>query len=200
MPFNFKVDESYEYYLNNWYVDIMCAPAAQVSLMYSQYFIGRLAGGVLAVLPDRIGRKKSVLGGMLVSLLAQTVLLFVPNLLVRSICFFVMGVANLKNSQSYVWSSECVPFSRKAHAFTVINVFDASPPLLTGLWYIFIGRDWFLVYAITVVMGYSALFLGFICPESPRWLLLNGRQKEAIDALNKIARWNRTDARIPTDA
>ena len=66
--------------------------------MYSQYFIGRLAGGVLAVLPDRIGRKKSVLGGMLVSLLAQTILLFVPNLPVRSICFFIMGVANLKNS------------------------------------------------------------------------------------------------------
>ena len=40
-------------------------------------------------------------------------------------------------------------------------------------------------------MGYIALFVClFLGPESPEWLLMKGRRKEAIIALNKIAAFN----------
>ena len=202
LDFTFKVDTTYEYYLNNWYVemDLMCTPMTQISLMYMWYFVGTISGGVLAVIPDRIGRRKSVMGGMLVSLVAQTVMLFVPSILVRSICFFLMGLANLKNSQSYVWASESVPFERRAGVFTVVNVVDAMPTLITGTFYILISRDWFPIYAINVAVSFSALLLAFVCPESPRWLLYNGRQAEAIEALNYMARFNGSSENIPEDA
>ena len=201
LNFTFKVDTSYEYYLNNWYVemDLMCTSSTKISLMYTQFFIGTIFGGLLAVIPDRIGRKKSVIGGMAVSIAAQTVMLFVPNLIVRSVCFFVMGFANLKNSQSYVWASECVPFERRSKAFTVINVVDAFPTLITGLFYLLVARDWFTIYAINVAVSFLALLLAFVCPESPRWLLYNNRQAEAIDALNYMAKFNGTEERIPED-
>ena len=154
----------------------------------------------MAVIPDRIGRKKSVIGGMAVSIAAQIVMLFMPSLLARSICFFVMGLANLKNSQSYVWASECVPFERRSRAFTIINVVDAFPTLITGLFYLLIARDWFTIYAINVAVSFSALVLAFACPESPRWLLYNNRQAEAIEALNYMAKFNGSEARIPEDA
>ena len=35
-----------------------------------------------------------------------------------------------------------------------------------------------------------------LCPESPKWLLLQGQTKEAIDALNYIAWFNRSKVRI----
>ena len=37
LNFIYKVDTSYEYYLNNWYVemDLMCVPSASISLMYT---------------------------------------------------------------------------------------------------------------------------------------------------------------------
>ena len=92
-------------------MDLMCTPLTKISLMFTLFFVGTLAGGFLAVIPDRIGRKKSVIGGMLIGLVAQTVMLFVPNLTVRSIGFFVLGVSNVKNSQSYVWASESVSFN-----------------------------------------------------------------------------------------
>ena len=38
-----------------------------------------------------------------------------------------------------------------------------------------------------------------ICPESPKWLLLQGRQKEAIRVLNYIAKFNCSPNRIPED-
>ena len=39
-----------------------------------------------------------------------------------------------------------------------------------------------------------------LCPESPKWLLLQGKTKEAIDVLNYIAWFNRSKNRIPTNA
>ena len=154
----------------------------------------------MAMIPDRIGRKKSVIGGMAVSLAAQIVMLFLPSLLARSICFFVMGFANLKTSQSYVWASECVPFERRSRAFTIINVVDAFPTLVTGLFYLLVARDWFTIYAINVGVSVTALILAFICPESPRWLLYNNRKADAIEALNYMAKFNGSEARIPKDA
>lgn len=142
--------------------------------MFTQFFLGTIAGALFAVIPDSIGRKKSVIGGLTVSLIAQTVMLLVPSLLVRSICFFVMGLANLKNSQAYVWASECVHFDRRSRAFTVINVVDALPTVVIGLFYLLIARDWFTIYAINLAVSYLALMAAFLCPESPRWLLYNG--------------------------
>lgn len=41
--------------------------------------------------------------------------------------------------------------------------------------------------------------ISLICPDSPKWLLLQGRTKEAIDALNYIAWFNRSPNRISPD-
>ena len=150
----------------------------------------------MAVIPDRIGRKKSVIGGMAVSIAAQIVMMFMPSLLARSIGFFVMGFANLKNSQSYVWASECVPLERRSRVFTFINFADALPTIITGLFYLLVARDWFTIYAINIAVSLSALLLGLVCPESPRWLLYNNRRSEAIEALNYMAKFNGSETRI----
>ena len=39
-----------------------------------------------------------------------------------------------------------------------------------------------------------------ICPESPRWLLVNGRSGEAISVLNHMAKINGASKLIPYDA
>jgi hypothetical protein len=50
------------------------------------------------------------------------------------------------------------------------------------------------------MLSISALIVAFFCPESPRWLLVNGKRLEAIDALNKIAKVNGSPHRIPITA
>ena len=184
-------------------MDLMCTSRTQVSLMYMWYFVGTIAGVFLAMIPDRIGRRKSVISGMIVSLTAQTVMLLVPDILVRSVCFFVMGFSNLKNSQAYVWASESVTFERRSGVFTIINAVDASPPFWTGLFYLLVSRDWFPIFSINIVVSFTALILAFVCPESPRWLLYNGRQADAIDAINYMAWFNGNADEtmlIPSDA
>ena len=50
-------------------------------------------------------------------------------------------------------------------------------------------------------MGIFGILLYFlIAPESPRYLFMNKKSKEAIDVLNYIAWFNFSRLRIPEDA
>ena len=51
-------------------MDLMCVPETTVSMMVTWYFIGTLLGGLFAAIPDRVGRKKSVYAGLLLSTLS----------------------------------------------------------------------------------------------------------------------------------
>ena len=77
---------------------------------------------------------------------------------------------------------------------------DCSSATITGVFYLVFSRDWFTIYLIHIIMSVSALVLAFICPESPRWLLYNGRTDEAIEAINYIAKFNGSSEKIPLDA
>ena len=50
------------------------------------------------------------------------------------------------------------------------------------------------------MLGYLSLLICFFCPESPQWLMVHGYREEGIKALNKIAKFNGSDAYIPEDA
>ena len=64
----------------------------------------------------------------------------------------------------------------------------------------FISKDYFSLCFWGLMIGYVALIVAFLCPESPQWLFVHGMRKEGIEALNKIAKFNRAEARIPEDA
>ena len=111
-----------------------------------------------------------------------------------------MGLAQVKDGTSYVWLSESTSLLYKSKAFTCINIFDALPMVLVGLYYIFVSQDWFWICFIFLMLTYIAIFLLIFCPESPRWHLINGRTPEAIMSLNQIAQMNGKEDRIPDDA
>ena len=71
--------------------------------------------------------------------------------------------------------------------------------VLTCLYFLYVSKNWVYLSLFFCFLSYLALALAFICPESPRWHLVNGRSVEAIDTLNKIAEMNKVDGRIPSD-
>ena len=54
------------------------------------------------------------------------------------------------------------------------------------------------MYVATVTISTMAyLTIMLINLETPMWLLLNGRKSEAIEILNRIAKFNGVDYRVP---
>ena len=177
-------------------MDLVCTPKSTISMMMTAYFVGVMLNCLYAHIPDRLGRRKSVIYGTGVSLIAQVLIMFFPSFGVRTFGFFVLGLSQIKLSQSYVWVSECVPMQSRAMAYTVINIVDASPMIVTCCWFLFVQREWFILNTIMLVVSFLAFGLAFICPESPRWLLVNGHREKSIETFNSIAAFNGSKTRL----
>ena len=93
-----------------------------------------------------------------------------------------------------------VPIKNKSFAFTIMNIFDASPMLVSAAWYLFISPDWFPLNAGMLGIVWLAVILAFFCPESPKWLIVKGRKEEAIEGLNKLASKNKKVFQIGMNA
>ena len=126
-------------------------------------------------MPDKWGRKKSTFVAMIISCLAQTFMLLSHNYFVRTAMFFVMGLSQIKVGISYVWFSECVGYPYKSTAFTIINIFDGMTLAVQSIYFLFISRNWFWLPLFFCGLSYVATVTITICPESPRWHLVNGR-------------------------
>jgi len=173
---DFKVDTNYKYYLDNWFIemDLKCMTTAAIGFMVTAYYIGFAIGGLFFGFPDKYGRKKSLILGLAISCIAQTVVITSSNYWVRFAMFGLSGLSQIKNSVSYVWLSECTSQPFKSQAFTFINIFDAMPMAITCLYFMFVSKHWVYLSLFFCVLSYLALAAAFFCPESPRWLLIKG--------------------------
>ena len=171
-------------------MDLVCTPQKVIGLMVTAYFVGFTIGGLFYSLPDKYGRRKALVFGMLLSCIAQCIAIYIPTIWARSAAFFLMGLAQIKIGVAYVWLAGCTSSRYKPRAFTIINIFDALPMTIICLYFMFISKDWYPICLFMLVLSFVATGLAFLCPESPRWHLVNGRGDEAIEMFNQIAKIN----------
>ena len=200
--FYYKVDQSYQYYVENWYteLDFACQPASAISFMFIWYFVGTLSSTIFSAMPDKYGRKKTVYFFLLASVIAQAILIYWPSYNAKCVAYFILGLGRLKDSQCYVWLSEFFPFRLKSTSYTIINIIDASPMSVTCFWLYFVNRDIKVINEIVFYIVIFALLTITILPDSPRWLIINNRRTDTIKSLNYLAKWNWSKKRIPRDA
>ena len=108
-------------------MDLMCTSPIKIGLLVSAWYLGYMVGALAFALPDKIGRKRSVILGFGLSLLCETVVICVPHYYIRMAGFFGIGLSQVKNSTSYQWLSESVPTHYKSTACTIISSWDAIP-------------------------------------------------------------------------
>jgi hypothetical protein len=73
----------------------------------------------------------------------------------------------------------------------VLNTYDCSTLSFLAIYFMLISNDWFYFFFVMTILGaVSHGCMLFFAPDSPKWLLANGRKDEAIVAFNQIAAFN----------
>ena len=142
-------------------------------------------------MPDRIGRKPTMIINFGLHVVAQYLIIFVPTYAARLIGLLIYGLTQLKNTVPYVYLVELVPAKFSTIMNANITSFDSGTIAVVCLYFTFVSREWFpLIFGMTLLSTFALLIIIFILPESPIWLLNKGRTADAIVALNEIGKIN----------
>ncbi|KXG39745.2 hypothetical protein SORBI_3001G349100 [Sorghum bicolor] len=174
---------------------LQCAGPALVSLPASSFFAGCLAGGfVLTTLADSVlGRKKMLLASLVSMSVAGLLTASAPNVWAYAALRFVSGFArSIVGTCTLVLSTELVGKKWRdtvsVAAFFCYTVGFLSLPALA---YALREESWRSIYFwMSVPCLFYAALLHFLAQESPRWLLVRGRKRDAVETLRQLAALN----------
>ncbi|XP_057525522.1 organic cation/carnitine transporter 2-like [Amaranthus tricolor] len=175
--------------ISEW--NLECATSFITGLPGTSYFAGCLLGGLLlATLGDSsLGRKNLLCLSSLILYLAGLASAFAPNIWVYSVLRFLSGIGRAPLPMcAIILFTERV--SKKWRSQIVMLGFISSSLgllVLTGIAYIAKDSSWRILYLYTSIPGLIFTVISyFFMYESPRWLLLQGRDQDAINVLKSL--------------
>uniref|UniRef100_A0AAY4CDH5 Major facilitator superfamily (MFS) profile domain-containing protein n=1 Tax=Denticeps clupeoides TaxID=299321 RepID=A0AAY4CDH5_9TELE len=173
--------------------DLVCEDKWKVPFASSTLYMGYLLGSLISgQLSDRFGRKKVVficLAGHFLCILIQS---FSPTWVVFCILYFFVGAFQISlYVTSFVLGTEVLSKSMRV-LFTTLGSFlhyCIGYMLLPLIAYFM--RDWRPLLQILATMTVVYFPLWWYIPESPRWLVSQGRVEEAEAIVRDAAKRNR---------
>lgn len=171
--------------------DLVCKKDYYSDLSQTIYQVGALIGELLcSVLVDKFGRRKTYLVGTLIIIVLGTTAAFSPNYIFFCIVRTIMAAAVL----GQCWAAETMMmeiFDSKRRAFAGIGLeapWVIDYVLLAGLAYLL--RNWRHLQLVISLLLLPALTAIWFLPESPMWLVANGKVEESEKVLQDMARNN----------
>ncbi|GFO07325.1 organic cation transporter protein [Plakobranchus ocellatus] len=161
--------------------------ATSTMAMFAGGLMGCFAFGILA---DIIGRKRSLIFCLLLCASTTLMLAFLPTLLSVVIMRCIQGMSFQMYAIALSTAMELVgPDKRATMAMGSNFAWMLGQFLVLPLVYFL--KEWRLVYLGMGIGAFTSLLPLLITPESPRWLLDNGRYQEAEQVIQKIAHSNK---------
>jgi putative MFS transporter len=174
---------------------------AQAGLLGTAIFLGMLAGAWFwGTLSDRIGRKLGFILTVLIDSGFGLLSAFSPNfatlVLLRALTGFGVGGTL---PVDYAIFAEYLPRKQRGRYLVYLEAFWALGALVAaGLAWLIVPRvGWRPLLAISALPGLIVFWIRRYVPESPRFLLVHGREEEARAILRQVAREN--GAALPED-
>jgi MFS family permease len=171
---------------------------SQVGLAAAVYVAGACLGALFfGWLADRLGRKKLFLITLALYIVATVATAFSGSFLMFAVCRFFTG-AGIGGEYAAINSAidELIPARVRGTVDLIINgsfwlgtALGAalSIPLLNdSLFPVDVG--WRLAFGLGAVLGFTILLVRRNVPESPRWMFIHGRSKEAEALVDDIER------------
>ncbi|XP_071835837.1 organic cation transporter 1-like isoform X2 [Apostichopus japonicus] len=171
--------------------DLVCDQAGFAEISQTVLMVGVMVGSYLAgYLADRFGRKPILFISLFVQGIVGTIQAFSSSFTMFIIVRFFIGVLDQGYELPvYTMVSELFTPRWRPYSFICMMNFWAGGILSLPIIAYFI-RDWrYLQLAISIPFLFLPIFY-WVVPESPRWLLSNGRYEEATAIVKKIAHFN----------
>ncbi|XP_004384800.1 solute carrier family 22 member 5 [Trichechus manatus latirostris] len=172
--------------------NLVCEDDWKAPLTISLFFVGVLVGSFISgQLSDRFGRKNVLFATMGVQTGFSFLQVFSTNFEMFTVLFFIVGMGQISNYvAAFVLGTEILGKSARIIFSTLgVCIFYSFGYMLLPLFAYFI-RDWRMLLLALTVPGVLCAVLWWFIPESPRWLISQGRFKEAEAIIRKAARFN----------
>ncbi|XP_071957175.1 organic cation transporter protein-like [Antedon mediterranea] len=178
--------------------DLVCEDSYKVSLAASSFLFGYFFGSIIfGAICDYFGRKRGIILAILLRILTGVAMSLAPSYWFYFVCRVANGCLNIGLFISvFVYVNEFVAPSKRAFISAMANVYFCVGFLILAFLAYFI-RAWRTLYLVVSICPGLLLLVYFFIPESPRWLLLQNRQEEAKNILQKIAKFSNKE--LPDD-
>ncbi|CAJ1063491.1 solute carrier family 22 member 4-like isoform X1 [Xyrichtys novacula] len=173
--------------------DLVCGDRWMNPLTSSIFFCGVLAGSIISgQLSDRYGRKIVLFATIALQTLATLVQVFSQSWVMFCAIYFVVGFGSIsKYVAAFVLGAEILgPRVRTIYSTAGVSLFFGAGYMLLPLFAFFI-RDWRMLLLGLALPSVLCVPFWWYIPESPRWLLSQGRVEEAEAIIRNAAKRNK---------
>lgn len=177
----------------------VCEKDSYQAIAQSLFFVGSIIGGfIIGWVADRFGRIPAAVFANVIGCVAGIASTFTTNFVEFTICRIFVGMSydNCMIMAYLLVLEYTAPKYRTLIANLSIAIFFTLG--VTALpWIALACGHWKVMALATSIPLALALLAPFVMPESPRWLITQGRVNEVITNVKAIAKTNKKD--VPTE-
>lgn len=172
--------------------DLVCDRKWMGALAQTVYMLGVFTGAVwLGGLADKVGRKKVFCWSGLLQLILGVAVAFTPEYYSFLVIRYLYGIFGSAGSYitGFVLTMELVGPSKRTPCGISFQAAFAGGIILVAAWGAII-HDRMLLQVIYGLHGVLLIAHWWVMDESPRWLWMQNRKREAIDIIAKAVKMN----------